>query len=454
MGVLFLLPGLISLILVIRGRVETAFLSVYLPALILTPNGYAFRLPHLPGLSVAEWALVPIACVAIKRLIARGKPSVMDVLVVLFVSSSAVSEVLRENVMNDGIFLAIDNFISFLMAYAVGRSLIEPGRRLVTVRRFVILVLMLTPVGLIDWRLGQNVYGIIGERVFGSFATEPFIQMRAGHGRVAATFNDAELAGIVFGITFALNSWLVYLSRKRTTAGLGPTMTALEKYHIPGLVLFALLYMTQSRGPLIAVGAAFLILQISRFKNTRLATCIVAILMAVGAYGGYVYFSHYTNVSNQSAVADEQQGSALYRRQMNVLYQPIVKQGGWLGWGRLSYPTLPGMRSIDNEFLRSHLAYGTLGWFFFILVMAENFRSLVTRSWQLRSLEDRAFAISMLGAIAVFWITITSVYMGEQLPQIAFLLMGWSQSIAPGASEAALVPDAAPGRFAFRRVFH
>jgi hypothetical protein len=453
MGALFLLPGLISLIFVIRGRVETAFLWVYLPALILTPQGYAFRLPHLPALSVAEWALVPIGCVAMKRQLGRAMPSVMDVLVTLFVLSTTVSEIFREHVMNDGIFQAIENFIAFLMTYAVGRSLIEPGRRLVTVLRFVIVVLMLTPVGLIDWRFGQNIYGIIGERVFASFETVPFIQMRAGHGRIAASFNDAELAGIVFGIAFALNSWLVYLHRMRTTAGLGPTMTKLEKYHIPGLTLFLLLLFTQSRGPLLAMGAAFTILQISRFKNTKLASCIVAIVLGTGAYAGYLYLSHYTNVADTSAVRDEQQGSALYRRQMNEQYQPIVKEGGLFGWGVLSYPTVPGMISIDNEFLRIHLAYGTLGWFLFILMELETFRTLTMRSWKLTSPEDRAFAISMLGAMTVFWITITSVYMGEQLPQIAFLLLGWSQSIAPGATETAMVEDREPTKFAFRRVF-
>ena len=34
------LPGLISLVLVIRGRIETAFLSVYLPSLLLLPEDY------------------------------------------------------------------------------------------------------------------------------------------------------------------------------------------------------------------------------------------------------------------------------------------------------------------------------------------------------------------------------------------------------------------------------
>jgi hypothetical protein len=56
--------------------------------------------------------------------------------------------------------------------------------------------------------------------------------------------------------------------------------------------------------------------------------------------------------------------------------------------------------------------------------------------------------------MTVFWISITTVWMGEQLPQIAFLLIGWSQSILPAFTGPAAAPeDAVLSRFAFRRVF-
>jgi len=54
MSAIFLLPGLISLYLVIRGRIVTAFLSVYLPALLLLPDGYALKLRVVASESRAE----------------------------------------------------------------------------------------------------------------------------------------------------------------------------------------------------------------------------------------------------------------------------------------------------------------------------------------------------------------------------------------------------------------
>jgi hypothetical protein len=138
---------------------------------------------------------------------------------------------------------------------------------------------------------------------------------------------------------------------------------------------------------------------------------------------------------------------------MNELYQPIVKEGGFLGWGILSRPVLPGMFSVDNEFLLVHLAYGNSGYILFLLIAAETFRRLIARSWKLQDPGDQAFATSLLAAMAVFWISISTVYMGEQMPQIAFLLVGWSQSVLPLAKGPTAVPqDIVRSRFNFRWV--
>jgi hypothetical protein len=126
-----------------------------------------------------------------------------------------------------------------------------------------------------------------------------------------------------------------------------------------------------------------------------------------------------------------------------------------LGWGRLGYPAVPSMVSIDNEYLRVHLAYGTLGYVLFIVIAVESIRSLLARAWKFRGPEDRAMAISLLAALAVFWIAISTVYMGEQIPQIAFLLVGWGQSLAPSSMQltANSAEESSQPRFAFGRVF-
>ena len=459
MSVLLLVPGLISLVLVLRRRIETAFLSVYLPCLLLLPEDYLFRIPHFPPLSAADFALIPLGFVGLSRHIRKGSFAPMDALVVLYAASVGLSETLHAPILNNGIFSAINAFVTMVLAYMVGRRLIEPGLRVATIRRFVILVLLDGPPGLFEWRMGQSLYGIFGERILGIGTIPETVQLRNGHGRMGSVFNGSEPGGIAFAMTFCLNAWMVYLKRVKAPVDLGRAMTKLEKYHVPGLLLLFYVWLTEARGPLLALAAGFLILQISRFKNTKLMTFVVAVLLVVGYFASSAYFSSYTNVSGSYKTISrlsEQQQSALYRREMNEVYAPIAELGGWTGWSVMGIPHVQGKKSIDNHYLLVHLAWGRLGYILFLLIAAENIRVLLVRSWQFKDLQDRAFVFSMLAAMAVLWITILTVFLGGQLPQISFFLMGWIQSMVPGKVATSSGPQITEKRNenpSFRRAF-
>ena len=441
MSVLLLIPGLISILLVLRGRIETAFLSVYLPCLLLLPEDYAVRIPHCPPISAAGYALIPLGIVGIIRLFRRGSFALMDLLAVLFPASIGLSEILHSAVLNDGIFVAIGSFVSISMAYVAGRTLIEPDLRLATVRRFVILVLWDGLPGLYEWRMGQNPYGIFGTNVLGLTNIGAGLQIRGGHGRMGSVFNGSEPGGIAFAMTFCLNAWLVYLRRVKAPVDLGKTFTKLQKYHVPGLLLLLYVVFTQARGPMIALAGGYLILQIPRFKSTKQMTIVVAVLLVGGYMAASAYFAAYTSGTE---ITSEQQGSAMYRRGMNEMYPPIAEKGGWTGYGMIGIPHVHGMDSIDNHYLLVHLAWGRLGYILFLLITWENIRVLLVRSWKVKTLADRAFVFSMLAAMAVLWLTLLTVFLGGQLPQICFLLIGWMQSVSPANRRI---------RFSFRRVF-
>jgi hypothetical protein len=457
MSVLLLVPGLISLFLVLRGRIETAFLSVYLPCLLLLPQDYSLRIPHLPPFSAAEFALIPLGVVGLSRQTFSRSFALMDILVVLFASSVGLSEILHSAVVNDGILSAVNAFVSIVFAYMAGRQLIEPDLRLATIRRFVILLLVEVGPGLFEWKMGQSLYGMFGQRVLGLPPDTENVFLRNGHGRLSVAFGGGEIAGIGFAMIFCLNAWLVYLRRIKARVDLGKTLTTLEKYHVPGMLLLLCVWLTQSRGPLIALVAGYLILQIPRFKNPKLMTFVVAVLLVGGYMEASAYFSSYTNaiVTDPTALS-EQQSSAMYRREMNVAYAPIAEAGGWTGWSVMGIPHIEGMISIDNHYLLVHLSWGRLGYILFLLIAWENIRVLLVRSWQFKAPQDRAFVFSMMAAMAVFWITLLTVFMGGQLPQISFLLMGWIQSMVPAK---AVISSGAPfaenrnKKFSFRQVF-
>jgi hypothetical protein len=438
---------------------DTALLSVYLPTLFLLSNTYTIRLPHLPALSISEICVIPLGVVALFRLVRKHSFVLMDFLVPSFLISLTISEVLCEKVTKDGIQLAVVSFVSMFLPYAIGRTMIEPGNRIVVVRRIVLLVLLLGVPGFFEWRMGRSLYAPLGN--FFDVVMPSTIQLRNGHGRLAAAFDDSELAGTAIAMAVALNAWLAFLWRTRTWQNPDALFTFLEKYHIAEILLVAYVYLTQARGPQLALIAGYLILQISRFKNKKVATAVVGVLLALGAAGAYQYFSEVTNVADINAAHDEQQSSAVYRRQMIERFKPIRERGGWLGWGYMSFPHAQGLgslangvQSVDNQFLYVELGQGRLGFILFILIAVESLRAPLVRSWRMQSLDDRAFAVCMLAAMGMLWIALATVYMGTQLPQISFLLIGWGQSILPASrvqvasEEAATHPE-----FFFRRVF-
>src|SRR5215469_15967867 len=112
MTVLLLIPGCISLFFVLIGSVETAFLSVYLPSLLLIPQDYSFRIPHLPPFSAADYALIPIGVVALFRYLRGRSFRLMDALVFLFWLSYLTTEILGEPVVNDAYIAAGVQFVS------------------------------------------------------------------------------------------------------------------------------------------------------------------------------------------------------------------------------------------------------------------------------------------------------------------------------------------------------
>jgi hypothetical protein len=425
MSIIFLLPAVLSLVLVARDRLNQAFLWVYLPCLLVLPDYYVFRIPHLPPFSAAQAALIPIAIAALPRWF-RMPLSLMDLLVPLYVVSQSVSLVTRDPLLKEGILSAAINIIAVLFAYIAGRTLIEPDSRVQTTKQFVLLVLSLLPLLAYEFRMGTNPYSILGRRLGLDFGWS--VQLRHGYARISGSFSDAEIAGIAFGITFLLIAWLGQVQRAdsevHAAPRLGPGFTKLQRYQILGLIALTLLLLTQSRGPALGAAIGVTVLQIRRFRNRKLGALVVAAVLTVGLFAAYQHFSAYTN----SASENEEQGSVAYRFMMNERYQAIVEQGGWLGWGS-HFPRIPGLTSIDNEYLLVHLRYGELGYILALLIVAGSIWRPLILVCRFKNQEDSFFALTILACLASIWVTAKTVFLGEQIPQITFLLVGWSQSL-------------------------
>lgn len=429
MSNLLLLAAFASLWFVLRREIDRAILWVYLPCLIALPQTYHIQIPHLPQFPVAQLALMPVGAVAFFQWV-RGPFRRMDLWVVMSMISVALTEVLREPKMMDGILYAIIYIEGSFLSYLVGRTLLEPGLRVPVLKQCLLACFIQLPLLAWEARMGTSLYDMFASRFLHIYDFGWFVQIRGGHARISGAFSDAELAGIAFAAFFTLNMWLIKINRTDLKSGrlprLGEFFSKLERYWIPGWILLGLLFLTRSRGPILGLAAGLLVLQIGRFeKKRKFATVAVAVAVVAGMMVAYQYFASYASGPAQN----EEQGSAAYRFELLQSYAPVIEQGGWLGWGVLYHPVRGGQRSIDNEYLLVHVCYGTLGMICFYLVVFESIFYQCGRVWRLRNKEDFLFAVSMLATLVVIWLTIVTVYLGEQLPMLTFLLVGWGQSI-------------------------
>jgi hypothetical protein len=375
----------------------------------------------------------------------------LDLWVVLFMVSIGLSEVLREYNPKDGIVLWMEDFIEMFLAYIVGRQIIEPELRMETVKRIIFLVLCLTPGVLFEYRFGQNLYVKFGPSIFGLYNIGWVVQLRAGRARIAASFGHAILAGMLFVVFIALNYYLVQIY-KLDKRRLGPLMSWLQKYRIPLLWLPVMLYMTGSRMPMACGVMCFLLVQIPSFQSLKKGAIVILLVLGIGGGTAYTAFQMYTNVK-EGQQADEAKNSAIYRKDLLVNYAPIVEAGGWLGWGVESFPRVPGQSSIDNDYLILGLAQGKLGKYSFLLLAFESVFTLVMCARRFRSRESLYLVFSLMGALIGIFVALGTVALFEQVIQVLFLLLGWSQSIqdtqVEGAQAMSMMPEP---KFRFRRV--
>ncbi len=455
MEFLFIIPALFSLYYVTRGQAEKAFLNIYLPCTFMAPYYFHFRLPHLPVLSAGAAALIPIAVSVLVRPRVKWKFSRMDLWVTLFVVSYGLSEVLREYSPKDGMILFLTSFVEMFFAYVVGRQLIEPGLRLATVKRIIFLFMLQTPFILFEFRMGQNLWLNTARNVFRLYDIGWFVQLRGGTARVASCFGHAILAGIMFVVAMGLNYYLVQIY-KRDKRILGPRMSWLQKYRLPFFALPIFVYMTGSRMPMACAVVCYLLLQIPRFKSLKAGSVLIGGLLIVGSAGVYSAFQKYTTVSADQ-VTDEAQSSAIYRKELLQQYEPLLQQGGFLGYGALSHPVVMGLGSVDNNYLLTQLNQGTFGLYTFYLIALDSVFGLIVCAARFKNKESLFLTFSLMGALIGTFVALYTVYLGEQVPQVLFLLLGWASSLQDTSvfsqRAGATAMDAGPEpKFRFRRV--
>ena len=477
MAVIILIPALACWAVLALGSARKALLYVYLPALLLLPQYYVVRVPHLPPLTFADAAVLPLAIALAFTGMRRWRLAWMDLWVLLFAVCAGLSEALSTELANgdwirlfspdfalsqrlstnlaDGALMFISGLMTIVLPYVMGKLLIEQedGERHAMRRRLVgqmaALLAIVAALSVYDFLTGISGWQKVANHFFISqFELWP-PQVRWGFGRIAGPYGHAILAGIIFlmGLVYCL--WLRDADRswgaRRLFSGLPIT--------VRGLILTAIvagLLMTQSRGPWIGVGMALVFAFLTRYLPVGKAAAVFLIFIAAFSGVGYYYANRYTDRAISQAASEEQR-NAIYRRQLLANYAPLVIERPAFGWGVTTVPAVKGQTSIDNQFLMLAVQEGFAGLGVFLAIVMGSAMKLLRMISQPIGHEDRMLAYAHLAVLIGLMTTLSTVFLGEQAVMLFFLFVGWVQAMRPVLEHAQVVSGLAP-QAGFRRV--
>ena len=457
MALIILFPAVLCWVAMAWGSVRKAVVSIYIPCLLLLPHYFNIRLPHLPAITFADAAILPIGFALLLTEMRFWRFAWMDLWVFLYALAVVPAQGFSTEIANgtwvhllsaqltfdrtlgthiaDSGMMFFARLVELVLPYMVGKLLIErAGRDGLSMRRAIVarIAVLLSIVGYLsigDFLKGGNTWKYLGEKVFPDQPVFWEPQMRWGFGRIAGPYGHAILAGMIFLVGLLLCLWLRRVDPAWGRARVVASLPVTKRGVVAGGLLLGLL-MTQSRGPwlgmLLALGLALL----TRVLSTGKA--VVAFLLLVTVFFTVLYYfgNKYTDMQMDQARTEEQR-SAVYRRELLAHYAPIVAERKLFGWGITTYPVVPGQSSIDNQYLLLAVTEGFFGLSTFLLIAAGSSFHLLHLVAQPLAYEDRLLAFAHLAILIGLLTTLTTVFMGEQVGPIFFFLTGWIQGMNP-----------------------
>lgn len=411
-----------AVVAVSRHGPEKATVMVYLPVLLLLPDTYHANTPGLPDPSFNQAAILPIAAMAALRWLPQWKPSVADLLAVSFTAAVAYSEYLAAG------YAEAQNIIFTMLTgalapYLLARWCIAPARlHVAAARTFAGLLFFLAVFGLIEAKMGFNPFHAALERFFpgqGGWVTT----FRHGLARVAGPYSHAILAGMMMVMAYRFQRWLEWGGHWEPKFSRVPLPWSKGRVMTVGLFLGCL--MTVARGPWLGglAGGAFAF--IGRSRNKKKTFWIVMGLLVATGVPALIAFANYLDVAPGMPMTMSQE-SAVYRKVLMDKYADIALDHAWLGWGRNTWPKVPGMESIDNYYLLLSLMHGVLATLLLVgLMLWLSIRLLVHGLNEPPGHNSLAFCF--LGVILSVLVSLATVYLGENVLPAFFFIAGWAE---------------------------
>lgn len=417
MGAIVAIPAIVALAVSLRRGPEWAFLAVYLPVLLILPDYYRWVLPGLPDPTFNQAAILPIAAVAAARYGKQWRWSFCDLLVAGFAVMVGYSEFANAGYA-EAQNLMFDMLASLLLPYFCAKLLVEPfGLRVACARRIVLLLFALSVIGIYEFRFGKTPFRMALDGFFPDQGTGWVTTFRWGLARVAGPYGHAILAGAILIVGYRLQRWLEWSG---AWSARGRLIT---------LGLIAGIVMTLVRGPWIGGVAGAVLTGIGLARNRKAAAgAVLAIFLLVGVPAAVALYS-WASVGRANAKTTSQE-TAAYRKELIDKYVDIALARSTLGWGRNTWPKVPGMPSIDNYYLLLALMHGLVALGLLVAIFLWMMARLVRHGLSIPPgvlPRGGSLAFTFFGIYAAIAVTIATVYMGNQLVPLFALLTGWAE---------------------------
>ena len=454
MDFLALIPGVFAVYVAFACSPRRAFVSIYLPVLILFPEYYRCVLQGLPDPTFSQAAILPIAAALLLRDgFRRWRFTFKDFLVMGFAFIVGYSEYHNAGY-KEAQNLMFDVVAWVILPYVLGKALIEPRHRVEVARRLVILMSLVVLVSLYESRMGVTPFRLLLDRFFPWQGLGWVTTFRWGFVRIAGPYGHAILAGTVLTVGLSLHLWLERSGLWEKGPGWSFRLPQFRG-RLLTVCLVGGLIMTLSRAPWFGAVVAGLITWAGCARNRRRVLLRLTALAAVGVIVFLGVWS-YASVGREGAMSRTQE-TAAYRKELVEQYVDVAIQNSLLGWGRNSWPKLAGMNSIDNYYLLLALMHGVVALGFLLWILGDTTIRLLRMA--LAEVEtcrgSQSFGFTLLGIHVAIGIAIATVYLGNQLVPLFFLLTGWAEGylITEGSPGDSRVPSAAKAVYVpFRRI--
>jgi len=427
MEILALVPGLAAVYLALRRSPAFAFLNVYLPVLLLCPDYYRYKMvAGLPEISFTQAAMLPVVAVMLIRGIG-WRWSLADFLVFGFVFWLGFSEYMNAGY-KEAQNLMFEMVTSVLLPYVCAKSLVEPlGLRVAFARRLAWLMFWVSVISVYEFRMGATLFRRPLDPFFPGQGAGWVTTFRWGYARIAGPYSHAILAGIMLLAGWRIARWLEWSGPWESRLPFWRYLPVTQG-RVISLGLLGGLLMTMTRGPWFGAVLAAAMATVGRSKNRkRTFRALAAGILLVGIPAGIALYRY--SAVGRAAAKTAAQETAAYRKELIDKYVAIAVDHSVLGWGRNTWPKVPGMPSIDNYYLLLALMHGLpAAAFFTATVAAMTIRLMAAGMRQTPPIRPgSSLAFTLAGIYVGIGFAVATVYMGKQVVPLFAMLTGWSE---------------------------